>query len=215
MKPERKPRLQAGGVAKIIKYCGLAWEKGLMPGFSGNASLRHGRDLMLITRAGAPKGLLKPEDCLLINFQGVVLAGKGTPSSEWRMHAAIYSSYPPCKAILHVHPACMQVLDLLEKDEYLEKNFLDLPLFEAAMWKKNLRFAPASAPGSPELAENCAKALESGLPPFPAGIWLRHHGLAALGKNLESALCLAEELEHLANVQLKIITIPHEAYNNP
>lgn len=196
-------------VESLIKICRLAWDKGLMPGFSGNASLRLHNDNMLITRSGTGKGLLKHSDLLVIDFQGNILAGYGKPSSEWRMHAALYGACGGCRAILHTHPACLQSVDmLLAENENFENLFLNLPLFEAGIWKARLRFAPACPPGSSELAQKC---ITSGKLPseLPNGVWMRQHGLTVLGASLEEALCLTEELEHLGRLQLNLLT--HQA----
>lgn len=177
-----------------------------MPGFSGNASLRLSNNSILITCAGAGKGLLKPKDLLLIDFQGAILAGSGKPSSEWRMHAALYASRDDCRAILHTHPPCLQSLDMmLAADENFEDIFLNLPLYESGMWKARLRFAPACAPGSTELANSCALPAEMQPDKLPYGVWMRQHGLTIPGRSLEEALCLTEEMEHLGRLQLNLL----------
>ena len=58
-------------------------------------------------------------------------------------------------------------------------------------------FAPALPPGTVELAQAVAQAARTS----PA-VWMAGHGLCSTGASLAEALCLTEELEHLAAIQL-------------
>lgn len=190
---------------RICSVCRIAWREGMMSGWSGNASVRIGKNVFAITRAGSAKGFIEPGDCLLVNDAGQVLAGAGSPSSETALHLALYAASQSCNAILHTHPVCMQALNLLLGGRNMqEREFLRLPLYESRMWRQRLFLADALAPGSPELAQSAAKSLPNQAP-LPCAIWLPEHGLCAMAENLLSALCMSEELEHLANVQLKTL----------
>jgi L-fuculose-phosphate aldolase len=180
---------------EIGGLCRDAWQKGLLAGNNGNISCRlHDRPgILCITRSGAAKGRLSPADfCLLEIDSGKLLYGSG-PSMETGMHLALYRAVPGCAAILHTHPRFLLALSLRVPRE----NFLDLPLYEAAVWRKKLAYAPALPPGSEELALAVAAAAAKG-----AAVWMAGHGLCATGNNLAAALCLTEELEHLAAIQL-------------
>ena len=65
------------------------------------------------------------------------------------------------------------------------------------MWRARLGFAPALPPGTKELADAVARASLD----HPA-VWMAGHGLCSTGATLAEALCLTEELEHLAAIQL-------------
>lgn len=205
--PNRRLRPQIRQCAqRIIGICRRAAARGLMAGWSGNASVRCG-DGMLITAAGSPKGMLSADDCLFIGADSTPRPECGKkPSSETAMHLAIYAAQPACKAILHTHPAMLQALTLLlcadsgDPVGALREHCLGIPLYEAEMWRKHLGFVRAFPPGSDALGAECAScASEIAL---PAAVWLMQHGLCAIAGSLEAALCLTEELEHLAQVQL-------------
>lgn len=191
------------GINAIIAICQTAWREGFMAGWSGNASIRLDDGGILVTAAGAPKGRLSPEDCLLADDR----SNSRKPSSETGMHLEIYKKAAVCSAILHTHPPYLQALNLAlargtgDSGETLAEKFLNLPLYEATVWRKRLYFSDDFPPGSKDLAHAAANSLPLG-PEFPCAIWLELHGLCALGKNLEDALCLTEELEHLAMTQL-------------
>jgi len=189
---KRAPR---GPRQSIIDICRRAWEWGLLSGFNGNVSLRLG-GACLITRAGAAKGYLRAEDFVEVRIEsGVCAAGPPGPSSELGMHLALYRARPDIAAIVHAHPGRLLALSL----RVVEGDFLRLPLFEAQSLRACLAFVPALPPGTEELARATARA--AALPAIRA-IWMQGHGLTCLGGTLTQALALAEELEHLAGVQL-------------
>lgn len=203
-------------VNQIIDICRLAWEKGLIAGWSGNASIRvsENSQLLLITASGSPKGLLDTEDCLLINLKGEKISGKAKVSSESQLHTLLYENFPPIQAVLHTHPPCLQALELAMKTgeagltSFIGQNSQNINLYEAQIWGKRLHFAEKYPPGSLALAESAIKAIMTDLkdpekkPPLPLAVWLPWHGLCAIGENLKDCLCLTEEIEHLARVQL-------------
>lgn len=196
------PELMAPYAEHMRSVCRDAWEQGLLSGCNGNASCRlpapYGT-IVCLTRTGAAKGRLTPQSCCLVDLHSATPLYGGPASTESGMHLAIYRAKPNCKAILHTHPRRLLALSLrLETHPNgWQENFLRLPLFEADVWRARLGFAPALPPGTTELADAVAKA---GLE-HPA-IWMAGHGLCCTGEHLAEALCLTEELEHLAAIQL-------------
>ena len=49
-------------------------------------------------------GLADETDLLTIDTEGNILAGKGTPNSEFWIHARIYAARPEVNGIAHAHP---------------------------------------------------------------------------------------------------------------
>ena len=178
--------------------CRDAWKQGLLSGCNGNASQRvgnHAPNLVCITRSGASKGRLTTADCCLMDVNtGAAVLG-GPASTESGMHLAIYRTRPDCTAILHTHPRRLLALSLRLAGRH--DDFLRLPLFEADVWRAKLGFAPALPPGTTDLAEAVAEAAKG-----KDAVWMAGHGLCCLGHSLSDALCLAEELEHLAALQI-------------
>lgn len=182
---------------EMASVCRDAWQQNLLSGCNGNASFRlgHAPHMICLTRSGSAKGRLTPQDCCVVDMaDGRLLHGRG-PSSEAGMHLAVYRARPDCAAILHTHPRRLLALSLRLHGR--EEDFLRLPLYEAEVWRGRLAFAPALPPGSEELALAVAEAARA-----KAAVWMAGHGLCATGTSLAAALCLTEELEHLAAVQL-------------
>lgn len=208
----------SNSMEQISDICKIAWTKGIMAGWSGNASLRFSRnpELVLITAAGTAKGRLSPADFLLITMQGETISGNGKASSESQLHTFLYKKWSGIGAILHTHPPFMQALELwLKKKATVDakgpgEQFLNLDLYEARIWRKRLFLGEDYLPGTPDLALGAIKGIEreyhkngdAGDPDLPFAVWLPRHGLCAAAQTPEDCLCLTEELEHLARIQL-------------
>ncbi|OXS29783.1 MAG: aldolase [Desulfovibrio sp. MES5] len=195
------PEVMKPYVEEMRDVCRDAWTQGLLSGCNGNASRRlpapH-QDVACLTCTGAAKGRLAPQNCCLVEIESAAPLYGGPASTESGMHLAIYRAKPQCGAILHTHPRRLLALSLrLEKQHSGLEDFLRLPLFEADVWRARLGFALALPPGTTELADAVARASLD----HPA-VWMAGHGLCSTGATLAEALCLTEELEHLAAIQL-------------
>ncbi|MFW6055157.1 MAG: class II aldolase/adducin family protein, partial [Thermodesulfobacteriota bacterium] len=109
------------------------------------------------------------------------------------MHLALYRSQPLARAIVHTHPLHLLALDLAGQGSPL-----DLPLFEAGLFRELFTEVEPIRPGSSQLARAVAEAARE-----HRAIYLRRHGLVCWEENLTRALALSEELEALAKVKLK------------
>ena len=186
------------GSLDLVKHgCRQAWLAGVMTGFNGNLSLRLGKDLMLVTASGIAKGHMEDGDVALAKMDGSLLAGPAL-SSETAMHVAVYKARPEARCVLHTHPGCLLALSVKLAGRL--GGMLDMPLFEAAMWRPKLAIAGAFPPGSQDLADSVGKAAEKA----PA-VFMEGHGLCTAGTSLAEALGITEQMEHLAEIQLRLI----------
>ncbi|NCN95876.1 MAG: class II aldolase/adducin family protein, partial [Bdellovibrionales bacterium] len=78
------------------------YSKNYLASCDGNLSFRISDDRILITPSGVSKGYLRPEDLAVVDLSGRVLEGQ--PSSEVKMHLAVYRKCPKAKAVVHAHP---------------------------------------------------------------------------------------------------------------
>ena len=70
----------------------------------GNASAAdHDRGVFAIKPSGVPYELLKPEDMVIVDFEGKVVEGKMRPSSDTLTHALLYQEWPHLGGIVHTH----------------------------------------------------------------------------------------------------------------
>ena len=167
---------------------------GLNQGASGNLSVRY-EDGFLITPSGMDYAGLSISDIVWLGFDGEP-QGTRKPSSEWRFHAAIYNHHAEANAVLHAHPVSCSTLACLGKG---------IPAFHymiAIAGGRDIRCADYATFGTPQLSENVIEALQD-----RKACLMAHHGLTCFEKDLPRALALAIEVEHLATVYSRILTI--------
>ena len=89
---------------EIVDRSLQAFHEGLFSGTSGNMScyLRE-EDLMIITPTSVRYDVMRAEDIVALRLDGTVVEGHLKPSSEWRMHAAVYEGCPDVNAVFHTH----------------------------------------------------------------------------------------------------------------
>ncbi len=178
---------------ELHTLCRNAWQRHLFSGFNGNVSRKLDAQTCCITRSGAPKGFLEPDDLSIVDIASGKLLEGLPPSSELAMHREIYQNCPDTEVILHTHPLHLLALDLISEAD----NFLNLPLFEAQVLRARLGFSPALPPGTLRLALSVAEAART-----HEAVWMARHGLCCCGSSARDVLALSEELEHLAAIQL-------------
>ena len=182
----------------LMRLCREAWSAGLLPGYSGNASMRlclvDGREACLITRSGVSKGRLSENDFALLSLDDGRLIQGARPSSEAGLHLAVYRANPQSRFVLHTHPPCLTAVSLTRPPQMR----LRLPLFETAGYRAKLAWVPDLPPGTEDLAEAAAA-----LAHHPA-LWLERHGLCVHMPEPDDCLALTEELEHLARITLDV-----------
>ncbi|MDW8315269.1 MAG: class II aldolase/adducin family protein [Rhodovarius sp.] len=166
---------------------------GFMPGKSGNLSLRTDRGF-LITPAGLPYAEMTAEDLVELSPDGRVLAGQRRPSSEWRLHAAIYAARPDAAAVVHTHSPHATALSCARRE---------IPPLHYMIALAGAGRIPCSAYatfGTAELAKAAVAALGGG-----RACLLANHGVVALGESLAAAEALAREVENLARQYLALL----------
>ena len=75
---------------------------GSVAGSAGNVSAREG-DRIHITPAGLPYDATTEADLVTLDLEGAVVAGEREPSSERRVHLAVYAARPDAGALVHTH----------------------------------------------------------------------------------------------------------------
>jgi len=149
---------------------------------SGNLSCRFG-DGMLISPSGATADNIAADNIVFVSLDGT-WEGERKPSSEWRMHAAIYSQHEQAQAVVHTHSdhcvalACQR--RALPGFHYLVGTFGgdDVPC------------VPYSTFGTERLGNDAAAALKN-----RSACLLGSHGMICRGANLPDAVTLAHRLE--------------------
>ena len=167
-------------------------------GKAGNVSARVD-GAFVITPSGMAYDALAAGDLVAVSDSGSV-AGSRAPSSEWRMHQAIYAAQSEVDAIVHAHSPFATALACLDRR---------IPPFHymvAVAGGDDIRCAPYATFGTAELAAHVVAALAG-----RRACLLAHHGLIAVGANLDRALALAVEVEALAEIYCRALAIGEPA----
>ena len=164
-------------------------DRKLVAGSWGNISMKIDKDCYAITPSGRPYDLLEEEDIVIVNSNGIKLAGSGIPSSELFLHLAIYKKYPTFNAIIHTHSIYASACAAMHRQIP--------PLLEdtAQISGGSVKVAKYALAGTKELAENAVEAMGAS-----NAVLLANHGAVSCGKSLDEALIVAEIVEKSAHV---------------
>lgn len=101
--------------------------RGWCPATAGNFSALISSDplQMLISPTGVDKNLISAEDFLLVNEKVEVISGKGKPTAEGLIHAAVYQTRD-AKSVLHVHTVANTVLS----ERHLDQGYIEISGYE-------------------------------------------------------------------------------------
>ena len=169
--------------AEVVATAQQMHRLGLVVGTAGNVSAREA-DGMLITPAAVAY-----EDMTAADLVTMPAGGPRKPSSEWRVHDAIYAARPEVGAVVHTHSIHATAWSCLH--EPLDTRIKE---FNQALGGPVLTAADAP-PGSDELAANAVAALED-----RNGALLYRHGVLALGESPARALVVAQVIERHAQM---------------
>jgi len=176
---------------EIIRFGKLLHQTGLVAATDGNLSVRLGGGRFLCTPTLMSKGLMEPDDLVIVDAHGQQISGSRGVSSEFAMHLFIYRNRPDVRAVVHAHPPtatgfaaagipldsalCSEIVITLDK----------VPL------------ANYGTPGTPELAEALAPLIAD-----HDAILMANHGVVTYGEDLLTAYMNMETVEHYAKIAL-------------
>lgn len=185
----------------LIKISHYLYSEGLVPGKSGNISLKiHAPEgcLIIITPSGVSLKDVTPESLVVVDCLGKVVEGENKPSSELNMHLKIYQTRDDVGAVVHTHSPFATGFSHSE---------ILIPQLEG-FGKINdsyIKTADYASPGSIELAEIASDGLKA-----DDGLVLKKHGVLAVGADLDEAVLLAEFIESSAKTGFVTCVLSHE-----
>lgn len=173
----------------LVTIAHRAYAVGLVPGVSGNLSVRlPGAPRIIIKATGKALGDMTPADTLVIDLEGnpVEDGTSQRPSKERWFHCAIYQLRPEVGAVVHLHPPHAVAFAALHALPPM------LTGAARAFLAGKTALVPPAPSGSRELAAMVGDAFRS--PAIQAAI-LAEHGTITVGPDLHSAFYLSEYLE--------------------
>ena len=172
---------------EILEIGRRMYQNGYAPANAGNISVRVGSNEIWTTPSGVSKGYMTAEMLVKTDLQGNVLFGDRKPSSELKMHLALYQALPEIRAVVHAHPpvsTAFAVAGLPLDQAYLQ---------EAVVSPGVVPLVPYELPGSPELAEAVGRYCRG----YNA-LLLENHGVVTWGTDATHAFYCLETIEHAA-----------------
>ena len=182
---------------KLVNVGVQLLHNGLTRGTCGNIScLMPNEQKILVTPSGIPYDKIKPDEILLIDFEGKVIKGSHKPSVETPFHLTIYRNRKDVGAVVHTHSTYALSVSAVAKS---------VPVFLDEIFSHiggSLDVSPYAVPGSDELAENMIKSLGD-----KNAVLLSNHGAVCCGKNLEEAFEIAEIVEKICKMYILASTL--------
>ena len=174
----------------VLETAKRAYALGLFAGTSGNLSIYDlAKGEIFITPSSTPYETMQAEDIVTIDMDGRVLEGKLLPSSEWRLHAAIYKARPDARAVVHTHSPYATAYATMNRP---------IPMILVEMLPfigDTVKVARFALPGDPAVGTEAVCALEG-----RKGCLLQNHGVVAIGEDLPSAFTTAVYIEDAAKI---------------
>ncbi len=167
------------------------YEREYIVACEGNLSVRLDDERVLTTPTCMNKGMLTPDDLVIIDLEGRHVTGARKASSELAMHLLFYRMRPDVHAICHAHPATATGFAVAGRA-------LDQALLpEVIVGMGQIPLVKYGTPGTPELSA----AIEPYVPHYDA-LLLANHGAVTCGPDLITAFFRMETIEHFAKITL-------------
>ena len=173
--------------AAIVRIGRLMYEKNLAVAADGNISVKIHEHELLTTPSGLCKGMMTPDDLVVTDRQGNLISGRGKPSSELRLHRAIYDARPDVAAVIHAHPPFATAFTIAGVS--MAAPVLPEVVFTLGSIVTSRYATPASSQG-PEVIRDLIGGHDA--------ILLDHHGAVTCGADLWDAYKKMEKVEHAA-----------------
>lgn len=175
----------------LVRFGKMLHAQGFVAATDGNLSVRLDSSRVLVTPTGFSKGMMRPEDMVIVDLHGKKLSGFYNPSSEIAMHLTIYRMRPDVGAVVHAHPCTAT--------GFASAGIaLDEPLCsEVVITLGAVPLAPYATTGTMELSDSLRPFI-----PFHDAILMANHGVVAYGEDLCRAYMRMEAVEHYAKIVL-------------
>jgi L-fuculose-phosphate aldolase len=185
----RDGHMQHGELRAFICEIGRrAWVREMGAANDGNYSVLLDDGTLLCTPSGVSKGYMRPEMICRIDRDGrLVEENAFKPSSEVKMHLAVYERRDDVRAVVHAHPLYATVHAICGKS--MTKQIMP----ESTMFLGEVPLTPYGLPSTQELVDAIVPYLDR-----HDAILLANHGALSWGHDLESAWFKMEAVDYYA-----------------
>lgn len=176
---------------QIVDIGKRIYNNGYVAANDGNISVRVSEKQVITTPTGVSKGFMTPDMLVKVDLDGNVISGKMRPSSELKMHLAVYRQRPDVNAVVHAHPptaTAFAVAGIPLKTPTIPEVIISLGWIPIAKY---------GTPSTDEIPRAIGEHLEN-----HDAILLENHGAVTVGVSLENAYFKMETLELYAKISL-------------
>ena len=195
------PRLESTLREELVQACNVLYAvKAAGDGLGGHLSARLDENRILIKPRPVSWRGLKPEDLIVIDFNGKLVAGAAGERSavrEWPIHAGTYAARPDVRCVLHAHPHASTLMAAL--GIAVEPLDQDCAAFAGKLPVLN---NGAVSIATPELGDEVARALGT-----RGAVLLKNHGSVVTGADIASVCVTAYRLEKVAETMLRAASL--------
>jgi methylthioribulose-1-phosphate dehydratase len=175
---------------------------GWVPATAGNISVRLPDGRIAITSSGGHKGLLQPDQVMLVDAAGASLTPGLRPSAETLLQCQIYALFAAAGAVVHGHSVAATVLGLQGGSDIKLTGYELFKAFDGQTTHSVTLALPVvdNDQDIARLADQLAPILRAGT---PLGYLIRGHGVYVWGPDMKAALARLEGLEFLLACELE------------
>ena len=176
--------------AEVLRVAKEVHAAGLVVGTAGNISGRMpDGDTVCMTPSSTPYETMTLEQLVVVDFDGKVVDGEGSPSTEKALHLECYKRYPEVRGVIHSHAPYASMFALVREpipaaiEEVVVYIGGDIPVCEY------------KTTGTDELGEEVASKVGD-----RSATLMANHGLVCVGKSVEDALHASLVVERTAQI---------------
>lgn len=172
------------------------YASGFVAANDGNISVRVSDNQFVVTPTLVSKGFMVPNMLITVDLDGHVVEGNLKPSSELKMHLAVYRARPDVGAVVHAHPPAATGFAVAGKAldrPYMPELFVNLGV---------VPLAPYATPSTEEVPRSI-----EGLIAEHNAVLLANHGVLAWGRDLAEAYSRLETIELYAKILISSFAV--------
>lgn len=175
---------------QLLQVTRRSYQEQLFAGTSGNLSIYNREEgIMAITPSSIPYETMEAGDMVLMRLDGEIVEGIHKPSSEWRMHAAVYLGRSDISALLHTHSP--YATSFAVNQEAIPVILIEMVYFLGG----DVPVARFALPGTEEVGKEALRVLSG-----RHACLMSNHGVLAVGGDLEQAHLRAVYAEDAAKI---------------
>jgi len=175
----------------IVEIGKRMYAKGFVASNDGNISVKTSENEIIITPTGVSKGYMSTDDMIKVDLDGKIICGERKPSTEMKMHLAVYKNRPDVFSVCHAHPQVATAFAVTRT--VCEKIALPEVIFSIG----HVALAEYATPTTEEVPDSIADIIKKA-----DAVLLSNHGALTVGSDIFDAYYKMETLEHFAGITM-------------